>query len=438
MKRIPLLLAGAVAAVIVGGFALQSSRDPVPTAMAAPLAYGPDSFRAELAAADTDVSGKRKWVEKFPGEWLREERFALSLLHRFALTGQKSDLETARRMLDAGLDRAPDPAGPALSRAQLALTEHDLDGAQDALDRYGRTVVKTPESDAAATAIAGDIAFQRGDLAEALAQYRASRDLQPGFGADSRVGNALLWSGKAGEAAELTESAFRGESFAPIDHARASLMLANLAYARGDTDAAGEWVERAGKAFDGFWLVEAYEAQQLAANGEWDAAIAQMTQVAERSGQPEAMDTLAGFLRHRGRDAESAQWTRKADVAWDEKLAQSRAAYRLHAAEHHLDFGDPVRALELAREEVAARPFGEALEVLASSYIANDRPRDALAVLADAEKRGFRAVSLDMARSEALSMIGDEQGAARYLARARSINPQADGDLRTLLRFGHY
>ena len=88
MKRTSLMFAGAVAAVIVGGFALQSSRDPVPAAIAAPLAYGPDTFRAELAAADTDVTGKRKWVEKFPGEWLREERLALSLLHRFGPCAQ--------------------------------------------------------------------------------------------------------------------------------------------------------------------------------------------------------------------------------------------------------------------------------------------------------------------------------------------------------------
>ena len=436
--RYPLFLATAVAAVIAAGFALQSLGEPPPAARAAPLAYGPDNFSGVLTDADRDVAGERALADANPGQWLREERLALDLLHRFSLTGRKNDLEGARALLDAGLARAPDPAGPALTRAQLALVEHDLDGAQDALDRYGRTVVKTPEGDAAATAIAGDIAFQRGDLAQAAAQYRRSKALQAGFGADSRIANTMLWAGKPEEAAELAEASFLGESFAPLDHARASLMLANLAYAQGDMTRAGEWVARAARAFDGFWLVEAYEAQQLAVNDEWDAAIARMTKVAKRSGQPDAMDTLAGFLRHRGLDAESAQWAAKASAGWDAKLAQSRAAYRLHAAEHHLDFGDPVRALTLAREEVAARPFGEALEVLASSYIANDRPREALAVLADAEKRGFRAVSLDMARSEALAMVGDEKGSKRYLARARSINPQADGDLRTLLRFGHY
>jgi len=105
---------------------------------------------------------------------------------------------------------------------------------------------------------------------------------------------------------------------------------------------------------------------------------------------------------------------------------------------HHLDFGDPAIALELAREEVAARPFGEAIEVLASALNANDRPAEALRWLERAEAEGWRAVSLDLARSESLAMLGRDREAKTFLDRAKKINPLAGTEERKLVRFGHF
>lgn len=437
MKRYAISAAVAAALLIGTGYMLDDS-DGSAQATEIKIAYGPRNFDDAMSFADDRVRSKRHFVEASSGEWLREEMLALALMNRFRLSGDHGDLDEARSLLEAGLGRVVDPAGPSLTRAQLALMLHDLDATSDALDRFDRTVAPTPAETAAATALRGDIAFQRGNLADAERFYRKANELAPGFGGAARLANTALWSGHIDRATSLARQSFRDTRMTPQDHARGALMLANFQYAKGDLDAAGQWIAEAEKAFKGFWLVEAYAAQQLAAEGDWDQSIDRLRTLARETREPEVIDALVGILRHRGKDAEADRWTAIATKEWDAMLGKSRAAYRLHAAEHHLDFGDPARALSLAREEVAARPFGEAIEVLASAYLANGKPNEALSWLEEAERRGFRAVSLDMARGEVLESLGRSDEAATYYERAKTLNPEADGDLRKLLRFGHY
>ena len=436
--KLPVVSFAAVVLVVVGAtFVFDQDREPA-EARAATIAFGPDTFAAAEDSLDSTVNSKRVLLASEPSSWLRREVLALALIDRYRLDGSLSDLDEARTLLETGLASTPDPAGPSLTRAQHALMLHDLDAADEALARYDRTVVKLPKERAAADAMRGDLAFQRGKLDEARAIFSKTHADHPEFGSAARLAQVLLWSGDASEAAAVAEEGFRATSLTPFGSARAALMLANLAYARGDLAAAGEWIGTAQNAFEGYWMVDAYAAQHLAAEGDIDGAIKALTAIVQHTQEPEVIDTLAGMLHHAGREAEARRWASSAGRLWEQKLEAAPDAYRLHVAEHYLDFGDAARALELAREEVAQRPFGEAIEVLASAYLANGQPMKALEWFERAEKSGYRAVSLDMARGEALESIGRDAEAAKFYARARSINPTADGALRKLLRFGHY
>lgn len=437
MRKVALTLAAA--GLLSAGTAVWLDADRAqPQLHWARASFGPVSHAAAVQRADETVAGGRARLAAAPGEWLPQEVLALGLIERFRLTGNEADLTEAGRLLEAGLAAAPEPAGPSLSAAQHALMLHDLGTAQAALARFERTAVKLPDEQAAAWALAGDIAFQRGNIGDAEQLYRQAHAFRQDFGSAARLANVALWRGEPAQAIALAEGALQDVRLTPQDRARAALLLADFSYAAGRLDDASMWVDRAEQAFTGFWLVEAYAAQQLAANGRIDAAIAALEDLAERTSEPEVIDTLAGLLRHAGRSEEASRWTRAATRLWDEKLESARDAYRLHAAEHHLDFGDPAIALALAQEEVAKRPFGEAIEVLASAYLANDRPQKALAWLERAERQGYRAVSLDMARGEVLEALGQPRQARQYYQRAAALNPDAAGDMRKLLRFGHY
>ena len=440
MRYIIMLVVAALAVVGIGLGLTMLEGDDRPDRPVADfrIGSGPSTMADALAEADRKVANSRARLEQRPGEWLRQEMLAIALAERFRLTGDHADIAAAEMLLDEAFKIAPEPSGPTLTAASLALTNHGLDTADRMIARYDSTAAQLPGQRSQADALRGDILFQRGDIESAAKAYAVASPQGLDIGGAMRRANALLWGGEPMKARETAEVGLKGAQLPPSAFARSALFMANLSYATGDISRAGEWVAAANSAFDGYWLADAYAGQQLAAEGDTRGSIDALEKLARQHAEPDLIDTLVGVLLYEGEDARAAKWKRRASALWDQKLEVSREAYRLHAAEHHLDFGDPAIALELAREEVAARPFGEAIEVLASALNANDRPADALRWLERAEADGWRAVSLDLARSEALTMLGRDREAKTFLDRARKTNPLAGTEERKLVRFGHF
>ena len=418
-------------------FAFQLS--PAPAAAAMPLpAYGPETYGAAVTQAQQDVGRWRARLEAGPNQWTRMEGLAAALLALDRLQGTAAHSSEIDRLLETGLAAAPEPSGPTLLAAEVALSRHDLPAVRVLLDRAEESAAPTKAERAVTAGFRGEIAFQHGSLRDAAQHFAEAADLAPGFGSQSRLAHLALWRGDPVKADRLAADALRTHALPPATLARALMMRADIAYARGGLEAAGKHIALASARFRGAPALVPYLAQRAAAQGRWSDAIASLEAYLGTHDDPEAADLLAGFHRHRGNDDDAARWSRIAGAWWDEKLRDAPDAWRLHAAEHHLDFGDPEKALRLARVEAARRPFGPALEVLASAYTANDRPRDALAVLDHAHAAGWRSVSLHMARAEAQQALGDRAAADAAVKSALALNPHADKPMRKLLRFGHY
>lgn len=224
MKRIAVALAVATVAVIGVGYAIE---DPVPEARAAAMspAFGPASFDEALQATARRVEEKRRLHNVMPGEWLRTETLALALIARHRLSGNPDDLAEAGRLLRNSFSGLEDPAGPSLTLAQHALIGHDLPAATEALAKFGRTAVKLPHERSTALALTGDIAFQRGDLAEAERAYDEAARLTPGFATAARRANLQLWRGEPASALAIAEQGMLESRMPPQDHARAALLF---------------------------------------------------------------------------------------------------------------------------------------------------------------------------------------------------------------------
>lgn len=440
MKKAYTLAAAALVAIGIGVAVDRTidNSDTEGTAMPFTAAYGASDFGNALAQANAAIIDNRELTANRPGEWLTGEILASSLVERFKLSGDHGDLDSARELLDQGLAVAPFPSGPALSRAALALDLHQLEQAEKFLDRFDRAIAPDHRRIGEATAMRGDIAFQRGNLERARSLYEEAEKKIPGPASQYRLAQLALWTGEPERARDLAESSFSDARLQPVSFARSALTMANFSYAQGDLERAGMWIGKANEAFADFWLGQAYAAQHEAATGDANLGVQRLRDLAASSDEPEVLDILAGFLQHLGRHDEAEGWVRKAAALWEEKLLTSRESYRLHAAEHHLDFGDPERAVELAREEVAARPQGESIEVFASALLATGREEQALAWFEKAERAGYRAVSLDLARAETLDALGRAEEAGRFRRRALALNPDALKPARKLLRLGHY
>jgi hypothetical protein len=399
----PTLLGLAVVAVIAFGLLsdrVQRAREPArldPTTIHP--GYGPKSFAESQALAERNLTAARLTYAIAPDEWLRAETLARALIARWRLENDYADLAEASHLLDDGIAHAPYPSGPVLSRALLSLTVHRLGDAQAALDRFAKFVVPDSADVADAAALRGDIALQRGDLGKAAADYAEAERVGRTPGTSVRSATLRAYRGDRAGAAAALEAMIAKPRQQPALLGELMLQRANLAYWSGDWGEAGRWVGAAQRAYPGYWLADAYAAQQYALAGRTAEALQAYRRVAQRSGRPEVMDALAHLLRLEGQGAESRAWADRAERAWAARGALFPEAVAHHRAEHELAVGSAARALEYAQSDAAARPQAPNLVLLARAELLAGRPQAARLLLVRAAQQGWASAALWTARA---------------------------------------
>jgi tetratricopeptide (TPR) repeat protein len=431
--RLWLLAAGLAGSVAIAGDYLRGPSHTTTVAVNRPLdpadlrlGFGPQTYDEALTGATQRIGSMREQIARHPGEWLPMEGLARALFARYRLTAGADDLAEAGRMLDRALANAPWPAGPTLSRAGVSLAMHDLDGATAALRRFDASAVPPPiEERREAQSIRCEIAFERGRLADARKLCAPGDDL----GIALRRANIAAKTGDTTQAARIIEDMLRTPRLPPSTVAMLALQRASVALAAGDWRGSGQWAHAADRAFPGYWLSEAYVAQQLALEGDRAEARRRYARLAARTGDADVLDALAWLTKADGRAAESREWTAKAGVAWLARSERLPGTYATHYAEHLLLHGQPREALKLAESDYRRRPFPATIGHYAFALWRNDQPGRALAVLRAGEARGFKTADMKMTEALALGAIGRVDEADAALAEARRLNPKID-DLR--------
>jgi len=137
------------------------------------------------------------------------------------------------------------------------------------------------------------------------------------------------------------------------------------------------------------------------------------------------MDAVAGVYRAMGDRANSEAWAAKAGAQWERRLAAIPEAAWGHAIDHYLTFGNPARALELARLNAAQRPFGEPLTQLAAAQLANGQPDAALKTIQPVLASKWKSAQSYLVAADAWSMLGRKDDADAARKQALAINPRA-------------
>jgi len=394
---------------------------------------GPRTFAEALAGAEREVAGARAGLAGHPGEWLRIEDLARALMARHRLTGDAADLAEADRVLDRAMASVPWPAGPVLSRAAVSLAVHDLAGAERALDRFdaaGSPPLAAEQADA--RSMRCEIAYQRGRVSEARRLCGGDGDLSFAM----RRARIAAATGRADEAVRLVEDLMRRPGLSPQTIASLALQRASLALASGDWPAAGRWARAAERAFPGYWLGEAYLAQQFALDGDRAEALRRYALLAERTGHPDVLDALARLAAADGRADDARRWAERAGAAWRERSAILPRAYAAHHAEHLLLNGDPSGGLALARADYRRRPHPTTIVRYAFALWRNGEAEQALAVVRQGEAAGFATADIKLAESAALAALGRAAEAGKALAEARRRNPRIDSLRQQFVAFG--
>jgi tetratricopeptide (TPR) repeat protein len=438
-RRIIGWTAAALAAVGAIAAADRQAWFAVPAANAAPLdpavlvaGYGPATFDAALTAAETKVGAKRELLAREPGDWLRMEGLARALLQRARLTASAPDMAEANRLLARGVDRAPWPAGPVLSRAGAALTVHDLATAERTLDRFDAAAVPAPASEAAeARGIRCEIAFERGTFAQARSLCGDGGDLS----LDLRRANMALASGDHGRAAALVEAALRQPRQTPLQLANLMLQRTAIALAAGKWPEAERWARAADRAFPGYWLAQAYVAQSRALAGDTAGAEQAYRAIAGRTGNPDVYGALAVLAKERGDGKAERAYLEKAGEGWARRVALLPATYANHYAEYQALTGDLGGALRTGADDYARRPF---LPVITDYVFVLGEAQDwgrIVEVVQRGELDGYRSATLMLAQAKALGKLGRANDAARVRAAALRLNPRIEDPRQAFVHF---
>jgi predicted Zn-dependent protease len=314
---------------------------------------------------------------------------------------------------------------------------HRLGNAEQSLARLDKYVIRSPAESIESEGMRGDIAFYRGDYAQAKRRYDRG-DAISRRSMDFRRGVMAANFGQFDEAAELftrSEHASRLPSRQSLaDHELARGMVEMR---RGAWDKAAERFARANRLFPGSWLVEAHVAQSLALAGKQDEAIRRLETIAARTDAPEVKDALAAPYRAKGDGVRSRQWADRAGATWQTRLRQFPEAAYGHALEHELAFGTPARALDLARGDYASRPHGATAIALGWAWLANNKPTQALRAIAPVLTSEWQSADGHVVAAQAHALLGQGQQAEDEQKKALAINPHALDPAAALIWFGH-
>jgi len=420
----------AAAVAVVGVAALDALRGPSEAERAAPLdpasllsGHGARNYKVSLADLESNLEGKQYLLAREPGDWLRMEGVARALLARARLNASAADLHQANSLLAAGIDSAPWPAGPTLSRAGAALSVHDLAGTETALVRFDASV--TPPSELEATearAMRCEIAFERGDLAKARTLCNPPGDL----GIDLRRANLALAGGDPVEAAQILEIALQRPRQSPFQLAKMMLQRAAVALAAGQWEAAGRWSRAADTRFPGYWLAEAFVAQSRALEGDTAGAEGAYRAIAERTGNPDIYGALVVLAEARGDVAATRAYLAAARKGWEGRVALLPDTYGGHYAEHLALSGEMARALTIAEEDYRRRPYLQPMTDYVFVLDVAGMPKRIVEVVEQGERRGFRSATLLLAKANALNALGRKTEAVAARQRALEINPRVE------------
>ncbi len=435
-----------IALSIVGSASWLLTAEPKPVAITAtelaklPLSYGPKDYAAAIDLADAAVALGKERVARRPQDWIYQESLARALMGRARLNASFDDLARAGVALEKGRAEAVAGSGPMLTDAVYNFTVHRSAPIIGDLDVVEASVVPLDPGDKAeAVALRGDVSFYKGDYNGAIRQYRAARSLADGAGAAFRIAQWQKKTGKFDEAlATFSHAAAVNRNRTRQSMANIYLQSGIVELERGNWPQAEQWFRRADRIFPGYWLTEAHLAQMWALRGDMGATERAYRSIIARSGQPDVMDALAVLYRAAGNALQSKAWAARSGAIWERRLQQLREAAYAHALEHQLVLGNPAVALDLARKNMAARPYGDSATLLGWALLANGRAAEARDVLEALNRTDWKTAQQYVALSQAYAVLGDSQRSDTARNAALAINPRATDPAAPLIWFGHH
>lgn len=414
--------------------------DPIQKLASIKPGFGPKDHASAMQNAAERLTLANQRIVRDPKQWPYQENFAYVQLAQFRLTGDYSHIVAAQKALDYGMATAPKGSGPALLRAALSVTRHDIDNVARDLEVFNASAVP-PAADekSEALAIAADVDFYAGRYAKALLGYAEANRLSENAGSLFRLGRYYQKMGDLDRAvAKFVRAASAQKGPTRQFLSAVWLSIGAIELERGNWDKAKAHFVKADALFPGHWLTQAHLAQMSALSGDIAAAKRQYEAILTKSQNPEVMDALAALYRSEGNAAQSLAWSNKANAIWATRLAQVPNAAYGHALDHQLVFGTPQAAVKLAQADYQNRPHGDTAIMLANALLAENKPKAALALLEPLAATGWKNGQQYAALSRAYALLNQTEKSEEARDAALAVNARIFEPAASMIWFGHH
>jgi len=422
LPRRPTLLSASVATVLGVGLFLAGGLGlaPWPAAptgtSAAPGTAGDAPAAADPLAAD--ISGVQAHLRRTPDDAVALGALGLDYVQQAKATADPTYYPKAEAALKRSL--ALDPAGNFTAMGGMAALEAGRHHFALALT-WAKRAIAANSYNASLYGTLADAYTQLGRYADAADAVQHMVDLRPGSPSLSRASYVAELRGDIPTARTDMQRALN-DAAGPSDQAFAYYYLGELAFNNGDPATELSEAQAGLRVAPTYTALLQAKARAEAALGRTGAAITDLTQAVQRVPQPEYVLQLGELYQSLGRTKEAGQQY-QIFRAEQRLFTANGVALDSDAALFEADHGNAQRALTIARQGIATRPFMDTHDALAWALHAGGQDQEALAQSDHALAQGTRNALFHYHRAMIEQALGDDSAARTDLTQALAINP---------------
>ncbi len=369
-----------------------------------------------------------KRVRRDPDDFLAWNQLAGRYHRQLKITGDDHLIDRELQAAEKSLKAIPADQNPGglEALAQARLTAHRFAGAHSAAVELrgilpGKTRPLEMQADAATEL--GDYDEAR-KVCEELAKLEGSQ-----LAAAPRLAKLAIIEGQMDRAREHFEKGLAATArLTPPEPEMAAwfhLQLGELAFKRGDWDAAEKHYADAGKAWPEAYAVADHIAELRAAQGRPEEAIALYEKLAAGVPRPEFFQALGDLNALAAQPEKAAQWHARAEAAYLQSVNDGAVHFFHHLAGFYADSKeDAAKAVEWARKDLALRQSIYAHDALAWALYKKGEGAEAAAECAKALATGTRDPHLLYHAGMIRMAAGDVAGGKIALQQAAAANPK--------------
>ncbi len=359
-----------------------------------------------------------------PDDFIAWNQLGDRFLIRLRDTGDNSWLPRAAAAAAASLRALPEnenPGGLAL-HARVEIASHRFSVAHDC----GLRLRELQPGKLAAHLIIFDACLELGDTAAAAA---ALADIQPldtnGYNTATRRARLANARGNRDEARAQLTAARDAANTQPTAVAWCEIQLGELAFRAGDLDAAEKAYTAALAAVPGGWSAREHLAELRAAQGKYEDALADLTQILATTPRPELLHAAGDIANAAGKPALAADFLNRAATAMLASAERGEVLYLHHLSSLYADsLKRPAAAILWAERDLKERQTAASFDALAWALYLGEKLPAAAAAARSALATGTRDPHILYHAGLILTSAGDLPAGRAALRAAAEVNPR--------------